>query len=107
MSGSGRKEAGAVTAGSGAPPPAATHCPSTSGAPPRRPGIDALLAYRDAGGGTAIELSDNTNRFGVPPAAAAGDTDCQVVHRTKSDVVSPEYERASPPVGRMWFAPVR
>jgi histidinol-phosphate aminotransferase len=39
--------------------------------PPRRPGIDALRVYRGAVAPGAIDLSDNTNRFGVPPAAAA------------------------------------
>lgn len=38
--------------------------------PARRAGIDTLTAYRDASG-VALDLSDNTNRFGVPPAAAA------------------------------------
>jgi histidinol-phosphate aminotransferase len=42
-----------------------------SALPERRAGIDALRAYRGSGGGAALDLSDNTCRFGVPPAAAA------------------------------------
>ncbi len=38
--------------------------------PARRAGVDTLRAYGDRGG-AEIDLSDNTNRFGVPPAAAA------------------------------------
>lgn len=39
--------------------------------PPRREGIDALHRYRGAATPGALDLSDNTNRFGMPPAAAA------------------------------------
>ena len=38
--------------------------------PERRAGIDALRAYRTVPMPTGHDLSDNTNRFGVPPAAA-------------------------------------
>ncbi len=41
------------------------------GTPARRAGVDALRAYREGGGAAALDLSDNTCRFGVPPAAMA------------------------------------
>lgn len=43
---------------------------TTSVRPPIvRRGLEALRAYRDVGHEAAIDLSDNTCRFGVPPAA--------------------------------------
>ena len=42
-----------------------------SAVPARRDGVDALRAYREDGAGAPLDLSDNTCRFGVPPAAAA------------------------------------
>lgn len=39
--------------------------------PARRDGVDGLRAYREGGAGAPVDLSDNTCRFGVPPAAAA------------------------------------
>src|SRR6185437_10650157 len=48
----------------------------------------------------------NTATSSARAAAALGDTRWYVLQRTKSSGERPEYERANPPVGSTWFAPV-